>query len=196
MAPAQVARGIVHTSSSQSLIGSQGSKCHILSCPHGAHSPMDRAGLSRTCSRGCWQSSPSGCGDLPEDGRPGLSNAPRVFSAASPFFCPLRPLASPTGHVFNMPHDNVKVCEEVFGKLRANHMMSPTLIQIDRTHPWSACSAAIVTDFLDSGHGKRGLRGGPFILSLSFIYFFIFLPFLGLLPWHMEVPSLGVESEL
>ncbi|XP_007663757.3 A disintegrin and metalloproteinase with thrombospondin motifs 15 [Ornithorhynchus anatinus] len=57
------------------------------------------------------------------------------------------------GHVFNMPHDNVKVCEEVFGKLRANHMMSPTLIQIDRTNPWSACSAAIITDFLDSGHG-------------------------------------------
>lgn len=57
------------------------------------------------------------------------------------------------GHVFNMPHDNVKVCEEVFGKLQANHMMSPTLIQIDRTKPWSACSAAIITDFLDSGHG-------------------------------------------
>ncbi|KAJ8368226.1 hypothetical protein SKAU_G00082540 [Synaphobranchus kaupii] len=57
------------------------------------------------------------------------------------------------GHVFNMPHDNVKACEEVFGKLRDNHMMSPTLIQIDRHNPWSACSAAIVTDFLDSGHG-------------------------------------------
>ncbi|XP_062995579.1 A disintegrin and metalloproteinase with thrombospondin motifs 15 [Elgaria multicarinata webbii] len=57
------------------------------------------------------------------------------------------------GHVFNMPHDNVKVCEEVFGRLRTNHMMSPTLIQIDRTNPWSACSAAIITDFLDSGHG-------------------------------------------
>ena len=55
-----------------------------------------------------------------------------------------------------MPHDNVKVCEEVSGKLRGNHMMSPTLIQIDRANPWSACSAAIVTDFLDSGHGKRG----------------------------------------
>lgn len=55
-----------------------------------------------------------------------------------------------------MPHDNVKVCEEVFGKLRANHMMSPTLIQIDRANPWSACSAAIITDFLDSGHGKPG----------------------------------------
>ena len=25
---------------------------------------------------------------------------------------------------------------------------------------------------------------------------FGFLPFLGLLPWHMEVPRLGVESEL
>lgn len=59
-----------------------------------------------------------------------------------------------------MPHDNVKVCEEVFGKLQANHMMSPTLIQIDRANPWSACSAAIITDFLDSGHGEPGDRVG------------------------------------
>lgn len=58
------------------------------------------------------------------------------------------------GHVFNMPHDNVKACEEVFGRLKTNHMMSPTLIQIDRANPWSACSAAIITDFLDSGHGE------------------------------------------
>ncbi|XP_056140686.1 A disintegrin and metalloproteinase with thrombospondin motifs 15-like [Lampris incognitus] len=58
------------------------------------------------------------------------------------------------GHVFNMPHDNVKACEEVFGKLKDNHMMSPTLIQINRTTPWSPCSAAIITDFLDSGHGE------------------------------------------
>uniref|UniRef100_G3N428 Peptidase M12B domain-containing protein n=1 Tax=Gasterosteus aculeatus aculeatus TaxID=481459 RepID=G3N428_GASAC len=56
------------------------------------------------------------------------------------------------GHVFNMPHDNVKACEEVFGKLKDNHMMSPTLIQIDRSRPWSACSAAIITQFLDRGH--------------------------------------------
>ncbi|XP_030648275.1 A disintegrin and metalloproteinase with thrombospondin motifs 15a [Chanos chanos] len=57
------------------------------------------------------------------------------------------------GHVFNMPHDNVKACEEVFGKLKDNHMMSPTLIQINRTSPWSPCSAAIITEFLDNGHG-------------------------------------------
>ncbi|KAM4566886.1 A disintegrin and metalloproteinase with thrombospondin motifs 15 [Odontesthes bonariensis] len=57
------------------------------------------------------------------------------------------------GHVFNMPHDNVKACEEVFGKLKDNHMMSPTLIQIDRGRPWSVCSAAIITEFLDRGHG-------------------------------------------
>lgn len=53
-----------------------------------------------------------------------------------------------------MPHDNVKACEDVFGKLQDNHMMSPTLIRINRTSPWSPCSAAIITDFLDSGHGK------------------------------------------
>lgn len=63
-------------------------------------------------------------------------------------------LTSTPGHVFNMPHDNVKACEEVFGRLKTNHMMSPTLIQIDRANPWSACSAAIITDFLDSGHGE------------------------------------------
>ena len=29
-----------------------------------------------------------------------------------------------------------------------------------------------------------------------FYFIFVFLPFLGTLPWHMEVPRLGVESEL
>ncbi|XP_013875060.1 A disintegrin and metalloproteinase with thrombospondin motifs 15 [Austrofundulus limnaeus] len=57
------------------------------------------------------------------------------------------------GHIFSMPHDNVKACEEVFGKLKDNHMMSPTLIQVDRSQPWSVCSAAIITEFLDRGHG-------------------------------------------
>ena len=28
------------------------------------------------------------------------------------------------------------------------------------------------------------------------LFIFVFLPFLGLLPWHMEVPRLGVKSEL
>lgn len=63
-------------------------------------------------------------------------------------------LSCSTGHVFNMPHDNVKACADVFGKLQDNHMMSPTLIQINRTSPWSPCSAAIITEFLDSGHGE------------------------------------------
>ena len=44
-----------------------------------------------------------------------------------------------------------------------------------------------------SGLISRSLIHFEFIL---FIYFFVFLPFLGLLPWHMEVPRLGVESEL
>ena len=27
-------------------------------------------------------------------------------------------------------------------------------------------------------------------------FFLVILPFLGLLPWHIEIPRLGVESEL
>ena len=34
-----------------------------------------------------------------------------------------------------------------------------------------------------------------FILHI-YNFFGVFLPFLGPLPWHMEVPRLGVESEL
>ena len=34
------------------------------------------------------------------------------------------------------------------------------------------------------------------IWGLIFFFFFVFLPFLGQLPWHMEVPRLGVETEL
>ncbi|KAM3616433.1 uncharacterized protein V6R79_017746 [Siganus canaliculatus] len=71
------------------------------------------------------------------------------------------------GHVFNMPHDNVKACEKVFGKLKDNHMMSPTLIQIDRSQPWSVCSAAIITEFLDRGHGDCLLDQPQRQLSLS-----------------------------
>ena len=34
-------------------------------------------------------------------------------------------------------------------------------------------------------------------IDFFFLFFsFVFLPFLGPLPWHMEVPRLGVESEL
>ena len=29
-----------------------------------------------------------------------------------------------------------------------------------------------------------------------FVYLFVLFPFLMLLPWHMEVPKLGVQSEL
>uniref|UniRef100_A0A672R5H6 A disintegrin and metalloproteinase with thrombospondin motifs 15-like n=1 Tax=Sinocyclocheilus grahami TaxID=75366 RepID=A0A672R5H6_SINGR len=70
------------------------------------------------------------------------------------------------GHVFSMPHDNVKACEEVFGKLKDNHMMSPTLIQIDHNTPWSVCSAAIITDFLDDGHGDCLLDQPQKLLTL------------------------------
>ena len=80
------------------------------------------------------------------------------------FFVFFRP--RPTGHVLNMLHDNVKACEEAFGRLQDNHMMSPTLIQINRTSPWSPCSATILTDFLDSGHGEHAETAAPLRLLL------------------------------
>ena len=44
----------------------------------------------------------------------------------------------------------------------------------------------------------RSEQLGLLQLQMPFLFFlfFFFLLFLGLLPWHMEVPRLGVESEL
>ena len=43
---------------------------------------------------------------------------------------------------------------------------------------------------------KIQARFFSFVLGFCFLSFFFFFSFLGLLPWHMEVPRLGVESEL
>ena len=41
-----------------------------------------------------------------------------------------------------------------------------------------------------------GLQGIPLWFSFSFFLSFFFFVFLGLNPWHVEVPRLGVKSEL
>ena len=47
---------------------------------------------------------------------------------------------------------------------------------------------------------QAGKNTGPWQTSVTGLFFcffkICFLPFLGLLPWHMEVPRLGVESGL
>ena len=41
-----------------------------------------------------------------------------------------------------------------------------------------------------------GWGGSRMLRFFFFFFFFVFLPLLGPLPWHVEVPRLGVESEL
>ena len=45
---------------------------------------------------------------------------------------------------------------------------------------------------------RLAYKQGSLLYFQHFLFFFVFvfLPFLGLLPQHMEVPRLGVESEL
>ncbi|NXP41786.1 ATS1 metalloproteinase, partial [Leiothrix lutea] len=58
------------------------------------------------------------------------------------------------GHVFNMPHDDAKQCAGINGMSRDFHMMASMLSNLDRSQPWSPCSAYMITTFLDNGHGK------------------------------------------
>ncbi|NXA38976.1 ATS8 metalloproteinase, partial [Eudromia elegans] len=62
-------------------------------------------------------------------------------------------LAHELGHVLSMPHDDSKPCERLFGPLGRQHVMAPLFAQLNRTQPWSPCSAAYLTEFLDGGHG-------------------------------------------
>ncbi|XP_059866417.1 A disintegrin and metalloproteinase with thrombospondin motifs 1 [Delphinus delphis] len=58
------------------------------------------------------------------------------------------------GHVFNMPHDDAKQCASVNGVNRDSHMMASMLSNLDRSQPWSPCSAYMITSFLDNDHGE------------------------------------------
>ncbi|XP_060626450.2 A disintegrin and metalloproteinase with thrombospondin motifs 1 isoform X2 [Anolis sagrei] len=58
------------------------------------------------------------------------------------------------GHVFNMPHDDAKQCVGINGINRDSHMMASMLSNLDRSQPWSPCSAYMITTFLDNGHGE------------------------------------------
>ncbi|KAK7883176.1 hypothetical protein WMY93_029350 [Mugilogobius chulae] len=57
------------------------------------------------------------------------------------------------GHVLSMPHDDSKTCEKLFGELGGQYLMAPLFVSLNKSSPWSPCSALYVTEFFDSGHG-------------------------------------------
>ncbi|KAB1254755.1 A disintegrin and metalloproteinase with thrombospondin motifs 8, partial [Camelus dromedarius] len=61
-------------------------------------------------------------------------------------------LAHELGHVLSMPHDDSNPCVRLFGPLGKHHMMTPLFVHLNKTLPWSPCSAMYLTELLDSGH--------------------------------------------
>ncbi|KAJ8266253.1 hypothetical protein GJAV_G00128300, partial [Gymnothorax javanicus] len=62
-------------------------------------------------------------------------------------------MAHELGHVLSMPHDDSKNCERMFGHLGERHLMAPVFAHLNKTLPWSPCSALYITEFFDGGHG-------------------------------------------
>uniref|UniRef100_A0A8C3GHT3 A disintegrin and metalloproteinase with thrombospondin motifs 1 n=1 Tax=Cairina moschata TaxID=8855 RepID=A0A8C3GHT3_CAIMO len=75
-------------------------------------------------------------------------------------------LAHELGHVLSMPHDDSKTCERLFGPLGKHHMMAPLFVHLNKSQPWSPCSAMYLTEFLDGGHGDCLLDAPAKALSL------------------------------
>uniref|UniRef100_A0A8C5PJA5 ADAM metallopeptidase with thrombospondin type 1 motif 8 n=1 Tax=Leptobrachium leishanense TaxID=445787 RepID=A0A8C5PJA5_9ANUR len=75
-------------------------------------------------------------------------------------------LAHELAHVLSIPHDNSKNCEKVFGELGKNYLMAPLFIQLNKSVPWSPCSAKHLTEFFDSGHGDCLLDAPSMSLEL------------------------------
>ncbi|XP_073513574.1 A disintegrin and metalloproteinase with thrombospondin motifs 8 isoform X1 [Phyllobates terribilis] len=63
-------------------------------------------------------------------------------------------LAHELAHVLSIPHDNSNNCLKGFGYLDQHHLMAPLLLRLNKSMPWSACSAMHLTDFFDSGYGN------------------------------------------
>ncbi|CAJ0966900.1 unnamed protein product, partial [Ranitomeya imitator] len=61
-------------------------------------------------------------------------------------------LAHELAHVLSIPHDNSNNCWKVFGDLDQHHLMAPLLLRLNKSMPWSPCSAMHLTDFFDSGY--------------------------------------------
>ncbi|XP_024113751.1 A disintegrin and metalloproteinase with thrombospondin motifs 8 [Oryzias melastigma] len=57
------------------------------------------------------------------------------------------------GHVLSMPHDDSKPCERLFGDLGGHYLMAPLFVSLNKSAPWSPCSALYITEFFDNGHG-------------------------------------------
>ncbi len=66
-----------------------------------------------------------------------------------------------TGHVLSMPHDDSKTCERLFGDLGGHYLMAPLFVSLNKTAPWSPCSALYITEFFDNGHGRKYFRLPP-----------------------------------
>ncbi|XP_020008131.2 A disintegrin and metalloproteinase with thrombospondin motifs 8 [Castor canadensis] len=62
-------------------------------------------------------------------------------------------VAHELGHVLSMPHDDSKPCVRLFGPMSKHHMMAPLFVHLNKTLPWSPCSAMYLTELLDHGHG-------------------------------------------
>nr|DBA16646.1 TPA: hypothetical protein GDO54_004020 [Pyxicephalus adspersus] len=62
-------------------------------------------------------------------------------------------LAHELAHVLSIPHDNSNNCRKIFGDLNRHHLMAPLLLQLNKSMPWSPCSAMHLTEFFYSGHG-------------------------------------------
>lgn len=60
----------------------------------------------------------------------------------------------------------------------------------------SFCTMEETTDKMNRQHTKWKKIFVNIISNKGFFFSLVFLLFLGLLPWHMEVPRLGVQSEL
>ncbi|TRY98260.1 hypothetical protein DNTS_000607 [Danionella cerebrum] len=70
------------------------------------------------------------------------------------------------GHVLNMPHDDTKNCEQLFGRQDTHHIMAPVFNHLSKSRPWSHCSALYVTEFFDNGHGDCLLDAPETIVAL------------------------------
>ena len=131
--------------------------------------------------------SPAGRGETPRDGKGGRKDYYGIWTCVRSLGRRSKQEGSAPGWMLSRSRAKAKV-----GPCRRTEDWTKLRVQLAKPQPSCSSQERAVGSLMDAGPGSRLLGSAMATEWCGFLIFFVFLPFLGPHPPHMEVPRLGV----